>query len=487
MQSTSLSIPLTLDPLQAARGLAACPGTLLLHTQRPWGSYRRSALLFSPRWILRQYAGQPPHWSGEVPAPKPPALSADRLVGDLASLWPREPFLQAPFTGLAGCLSFELGSARVNARPGAPPPFHFPDAWIGAYDLALVFGPGETPRLVVSDLYPVVPRRAKLTGAAKTQPLRARAEEALERLHAATAINAQASKGSAPPTPPSAGLTSSPEFFDARWHEGAVDRVKRYLRAGEVYQVNLTGMATARASVSPFEAFLDQAKRNPVPFAAYLNAGEAVICSHSPELLLSLDGERAETAPIKGTSMESPGDLEALHRSDKDRAEHVMIVDLCRNDLGITAKYGTVRVEEFMQPLRLHHLVHLVSRITATIPRERQARLLSDLFPGGSVTGAPKRRAIEIISQLELSARGPYTGSLGFWDRSGRALWNIAIRTAVWQEQTVSFGCGGGIVLDSDPAREYQEAVLKARSFFDTLNTLGALDPHARPVAQQGA
>ncbi|HKI84215.1 MAG TPA: anthranilate synthase component I family protein, partial [Candidatus Krumholzibacteria bacterium] len=277
------------------------------------------------------------------------------------------------------------------------------------------------------------------------------------------------------------------QFFDERWHARAVENVKRHLRAGDVYQVNLTGMATARSNISPFEAFLDQGRRNPVPFAAYLNTGEETICSHSPELLLGLEGDWAETAPIKGTASQAPGDFATLLRSPKDRAEHLMIVDLCRNDLGMSANYGTVKVAEFMAPLRLHHLVHMVSRIEGRVPRARRPRLLGDLFPGGSVTGAPKRRAIEIISQLETAARGPYTGSLGFFDRNGRGVWNIAIRSAVWQGGRVSFGCGGGIVLDSDPAREYEEAVLKACSFFDTLNALSAPDRGARPAAQQGA
>lgn len=486
MPTTSLNLPVALDPLQVASGLAERPGTLLLHTQRPWGRYRRSALLFDPRWVLRQRASETPQWSGEVPAGEPPAEDADRLMGKLADLWPLDPAPRAHFTGLAGCLSFELGSARYGLRAAQAPPFDLPDAWIGAFDLALVFGTDEPTRLIVSDLYPLVPRRGHTGSGDATALLHARVEHALtlmEEANARALRRNEAMRG----RPRAIRGVREASFFDERWHARAVESVKHHLRAGDVYQVNLTGMATARSDISPFDAFLDQAARNPVPFAAFLNTGEATICSHSPELLLGLSGERAETAPIKGTALEAFGDWKGLRESAKECAEHLMIVDLCRNDLGAAARYGTVKVKEFMAPLRLHHLVHLVSRIEARVPTANRPRLLSDLFPGGSVTGAPKRRAIEIITRLETGARGPYTGSLGFFDRSGRGVWNIAIRTAVWQEGTVAFGCGGGIVLDSDPAAEYKEAVLKARSFFDTLNTLSAHDRDARPAAQQGA
>ena len=200
------------------------------------------------------------------------------------------------------------------------------------------------------------------------------------------------------------------------------------------------------------------------------------ITSHSPERLLRLTGDEAETSPIKGTRATGPGDTARLVASSKDRAEHVMIVDLCRNDLGIHADYGSVRVSAFMDPLRLSGLIHLVSRIQATARGKARAHLLHDLFPGGSITGAPKRRAMEIIATVERGERGPYTGSIGYVDVAGHADWNIAIRTAVWQEGRVAFGCGGGIVLDSDPESEYAEARLKAASFFDTLEVLGEIE-----------
>jgi anthranilate/para-aminobenzoate synthase component I len=149
-----------------------------------------------------------------------------------------------------------------------------------------------------------------------------------------------------------------------------------------------------------------------------------------------------------------------------------MIVDLCRNDLGRHARYGSVRVEDFAATLRMRNVVHLISRISARLDENRADRVLADLFPAGSITGAPKRRTAQIIGEIEPEIRGPYTGSLGYADLHGNSDWNIAIRTAVWQDRRVHFGCGGGIVLDSDPDLEYEEARWKASSFFDSLRAV---------------
>jgi anthranilate/para-aminobenzoate synthase component I len=148
-----------------------------------------------------------------------------------------------------------------------------------------------------------------------------------------------------------------------------------------------------------------------------------------------------------------------------------MIVDLCRNDLGRCARTGSVEVDGLLEPLEVRGIDHLVSRIRAEVRPGGRGGILDALFPGGSVTGAPKRRAMEIITELELGARGPYTGSIGYVTPDGDADFSIAIRTAIWQDDHVHFGCGGGIVIDSDPATEYAEARLKAASFFDSLRS----------------
>jgi para-aminobenzoate synthetase component 1 len=264
-----------------------------------------------------------------------------------------------------------------------------------------------------------------------------------------------------------APVTGGDAGLDEVWYRAAFARVQGHLRAGDAYQINLTGFVPFRARSTPWEMFQHQARTNPVPFAAFLRLEEAVVTCHSPERLLRLRDDLAETAPIKGTAV--AGGEGALLASQKDRAEHVMIVDLARNDLGGSCRFGTVQVAELMGTLPLAHLVHLVSRVHGRVRPEHRHNLLADLFPGGSITGAPKRRAMEIIASVEQSARGPYTGSIGFVDRAGNADWNIAIRTAVWQGEHAYFGCGGGVVLDSDCDRELAEAALKARSFSASL------------------
>jgi para-aminobenzoate synthetase component 1 len=453
MTPAVLTRELELDPLAAARALSHRPGTLLLHGQRDWRGSKRSALLFDPRWSLFQTLGAPLAWTGDVPTPVSPPLPAEQLLFHMAASWRPREATHPLFAGIAGYLGYDLGPARWSVVPSSPPPFELPDCRLYAYDCALVFGEGEVPRLVVADLDPWVAAGVSLE----------------ERLEEAAAILGESSS----PLVPYSHRIDDQTFPDVLWHQRAVTRIQRHLRVGDAYQVNLTGFASARCDLDPFAAFLDQSRRNPVAFAAFLRTEEAAISSHSPELLLRLHGDRAETAPIKGTTAEGPGDAESLAASPKDTAEHIMIVDLCRNDLGISADYGSVEVSALMEPMRLARLVHLVSRIEARIPVERRHRILHDLFPGGSITGAPKRRAMEIIAEVELGRRGPYTGSFGYVDVGGFADWNIAIRTAVWQNGRVAFGCGGGIVLDSVAEQEHEEAVLKARSFFDTLYSLG--------------
>ena len=259
------------------------------------------------------------------------------------------------------------------------------------------------------------------------------------------------------------------EFPEPAWHATAVQRIREHLHAGDTYQVNLTGLATAETSVPPFEHFLRHSLENPVPFGACLRICGVTITSHSPERLLRIEGDRAETAPIKGTIARSEDSRHLLRASEKDRAEHLMIVDLCRNDLGRRAVTGSVHVTELLEPLALRGIDHLVSRIEARVRPGGRGGLLDSLVPGGSVTGAPKRRAMEIITEVEKSRRGPYTGSIGYVTPGGDADFSIAIRTAVWSEERVWFGCGGGIVVDSEPESEYAEARLKAESFFATL------------------
>jgi para-aminobenzoate synthetase component 1 len=273
--------------------------------------------------------------------------------------------------------------------------------------------------------------------------------------------------------------------FTAEAYRAAVERVREHIFAGDVYQVNLSQRFRLPLAGDPFEAYVRLRNVNPAPFAAYLNFPELQVLSASPERFLHLDAatRRIETRPIKGTrprgaSAGADARMRAeLLASAKDRAENVMIVDLERNDLGRVADIGSVRVTELAALQELPSVFHLVSTVEARLRDDRDAiDLLLASFPGGSITGAPKIRAMQIIDALEPVARGVYTGAIGAFGYDGSLDLNIAIRTAVCVEGTAYVQAGGGIVADSDPAAEYEESLHKARAL------LGALAEHGEAV-----
>ncbi len=260
----------------------------------------------------------------------------------------------------------------------------------------------------------------------------------------------------------------------------AVRRVLDYIAAGDAYQVNLAQRFSVTRPPVPATVFAALQRQHPVPFAAYVDCGQFVLVSNSPECFLTVEGQTLATFPIKGTrprGVDARADraLAAELRADpKERAEHVMIVDLERNDLGRVCRTGSVRVDEFARVHTFPSLHHLISRVRGELrPGTPLADVLRATFPGGSITGAPKIRAMQIIDELEAVRRGFYTGAIGFIRLDGRAVFNLAIRTAVVTPGSFTYHAGGGIVADSVPAREYDETLLKARAFFAAL-TAGA-------------
>lgn len=444
-----LRLPLPPELLRALPALAQRPGTVVLRRDERallgW-PVRGTVLLFDPLWSVTARNGG---WecSGSPPSGILESSDAFGFASALARRLRRHPCGPLGVPLVAGWIGFEAGTAALGARHPVPSPGSPPDAWLGAYDCAVVAASGAV-ELVVRRLDPCVGHRA--------HDLAERAEEAMATLRSAA--------DRAP-----AGITLDPdarvEALDRHWHRAAVRAVHDHLRAGDTYQVNLTGFVRVRTQRSAWSVFDTECAVNPVGYAAYVHMGEHTITSHSPELLLHQRAGRALTAPIKGTIAAAPGAEHGLGTSAKDRAEHVMIVDLCRNDLGRSARTGSVRVTALMRPLLLRGLVHLISEVSARPRPGAVDRVLADLFPGGSVTGAPKRRSCALVRVIERCGRGPYTGSIGVIDGRGAMDWNIAIRTALWHNGDAWFGCGGGIVLDSDPDREYDEAMLKAQSF----------------------
>lgn len=269
--------------------------------------------------------------------------------------------------------------------------------------------------------------------------------------------------------------------------EAAVREAKEYITGGDILQVVLSQRLSRRTRVDPFTIYRTLRMLNPSPYMFYLNLpGDLRIIGSSPEMLVRLDGHCAEVRPIAGTRPRgaNPGEDETLARElladPKERAEHVMLVDLGRNDLGRVCQYGTVHVPELMTIERYSHVMHIVSGVQGELrPGLDAFDLLRATFPAGTVSGAPKVRAMEIIAELEGERRGPYAGGVGYFSYSGNMDTCIAIRTIVMQGDTVHVQAGAGIVADSVPAREYQETLDKARALAEAVHLAegGGIDP----------
>ena len=257
-------------------------------------------------------------------------------------------------------------------------------------------------------------------------------------------------------------------------YQAAFNAIQHYITEGDCYQVNLARRFQLQCEADAWGLYCRLREFNPAPFSAYLNFPEQQIMSCSPERFLCLNGNRVETKPIKGTAPRSQDQqLDAvlkrkLEQSRKDRAENLMIVDLLRNDLGKVCVPGSIEVTKLFDVESFPSVHHLVSTIKGTLADEEDAlSLLRSAFPGGSITGAPKLRAMEIIEELEPHRRGIYCGCIGYIGYDGNMDSNIAIRTFLYKEGLLSYSAGGGIVADSTCAAEYQETYHKARVMFE--------------------
>lgn len=392
-----------------------------------------------------------------------------RAFGGVKLSDPPEPG-GGPIPGWIGYVGYEVGRRveRLPGRAGRDTPL--PDLRLGFYDALLVYDATEDRWRMVELVFDSPP-----AGAGAAAPvLRAIAARAID------------STGCGPATVESADATVLPAVKDAKSnfspdeYRAAIARCIDYIAAGDIFQVNLSQRFTVDPAPRPVAIYDALRRRNPAWFAAYLafvsDGQPCAILSSSPELFLRLDGRHVVTRPIKGTRPRvgrAAADRAAaadLLASEKDNAELAMIIDLLRNDLGRVCLYGTVRV---IEPRRLetHPTVfHLVGTVVGELcPGVGPAELLRATFPGGSITGAPKIRAMEIIDELEPQARGVYTGCIGHVAVDGSCQWNIAIRTIVYHQGKAQIQAGGGIVADSRPDAEYEETLDKARAMFEAI------------------
>ncbi len=372
--------------------------------------------------------------------------------------------LQLPCNGGAvGYLSYDLGRLIERLPSKAIDDLQLPESHFGFYDIMLIYDNQAKLAYLVSTGFP---ENGQSSRAARAKE---RLDEFKKRLKVFSRLPAQISDHEK-----MAALKSN---FSHEAYVRAVEKARSYIIEGDIFEVNISQRYETEIDVTPFELYRRLRKVNPAPFAAYLNFDEVVIASSSPERFLRLQGDRVETRPIKGTIRRGKNQEEDelnsawLLNSVKDRAENMMIVDLERNDLGRVCRYGSIKVTELAILEKYPSVFHLTSTVVGRLRKEvTRIDLLKATFPGGSITGAPKIRSMEIIDELEPTRRSLYTGSIGYLSFDGDLDLNIIIRSFLIKGNKAYFQLGGAVVYDSDPEAEYQETLIKGQALFRALN-----------------
>ena len=428
---------------------------------------RYSFLGKDPFLVLRSEAGATIVEQGGTttrdPAPFMERLRA--LMSDYRA--PVVPGLPRFTGGAVGFLGYEAASwfepslAPVWERR-ALPPAEDDDAGFMLFDTILAFDHVKHRILIIANAR--VDPGAELDGAYRF---------ACAKIHF---LEQELERSLSEPTPPPPVPTEVTSNVSQAAFEQAVRTAKDHIAAGDIYQVVLSQRFERAVSAHPFTVYRALRHVNPSPYMYYIRMGELSIVGSSPEMLVRVEGRAAVTHPIAGTRPRGQDETEderlgeELAQDEKERAEHVMLVDLGRNDIGRVADYGTVRVAQFMELERYSHVMHLVSRVEGRL-REDQDRLdaLAACFPAGTVSGAPKIRAMEIISDLEPTRRGTYAGAIGYVDFAGNLDCCITIRTITIRNGRAYVQAGAGIVADSDPTSEFNETKAKASALLRAL------------------
>ena len=473
------------DPARCCELLAALPCRIFLDSAlREPRLGRYSFVAADPVLLIRSKgdrAEQVDPGTGAIQVVADPiAAVRDALAPFRADPVPDIPPFQG---GAAGYVAYDFGRTLERLPLARHDDLAVPDVALGVYDWVLAWDHEKSRAWLVS------------TGLPEGNPARrriraeARARDVIGLLGGAAPSTT--SRVAAMLITPRGGVVPSYAVSATDWDDtldvrstfsrddylGAVQRVRDYVYAGDIFQANLSQRFEAPLSGTAWSFYQRLRRRNAAPFGAFLDFPDALVASASPERFLRVDvSGHVETRPIKGTTPRGIGPEHdahlgrALTESSKDQAENLMIVDLMRNDLSRVCRPGTVDVPELFALERYATVHHLVSTVVGELARGEDAlSLLTAAFPGGSITGAPKVRAMEIIAELEPSERGVYCGSIGYRSVTGAMDTSIAIRTAVIRNSRVYFSAGGGIVADSEPAQEYRETLAKARGIIDAL------------------
>ena len=463
-------------PSEACARFLDLPFPLLLESALRSERLGRFSYLAADPWLVLRSRGAELEWHSrdgiEHSAGDPFAALQTALAGNALEAIPGLPAFQG---GAAGYLAYDLCHQLERLPSPAFDDLDLPELCLGLYDWTIAWDHVEGRTWLFSTGLP-------LDGGRRAERAEARARMVRERL-AGAPMPPEAPRrpaasvvGTGPQTHVLAEMPGVSSTFSREGYLRAVERTREYICAGDIFQVNLSQRLEAAVDDHPFALYNRLRRRNPAPFAVYFDFGPAVVVSASPERFLCLSGELVETRPIKGTSprgftpRHDSALGEALFESEKDRAENVMIVDLLRNDLSKVCLDHTVEVPELCRIERYATVHHLVSTVVGRLrPGLGAVDLLRATWPGGSITGAPKVRAMEIIAELEPTRRSVYTGSLGYFSFGGAVDTNIAIRTFIVKGGRGYFQVGGGIVADSDPEREYDETLDKARGMVAAL------------------
>lgn len=383
--------------------------------------------------------------------------------------------IDLPFP-LGGCFGYWGYDLKNFTEPKLPRravnDLELPDCQVGFYASLVVFDHRLGKSCIVATGLGADGARTEVRAREQTVFWKSILEEGLPQRHRGTEQGDQNS--------PTLRLCASVAKISSNLSRGdfitKVARVQKYIHTGDIYQVNLSQRLATPCEFSGWELFTRLLAVSPAPFAAYLDCGEFQIASSSPEQFLRMSGSHIATRPIKGTrprSSDATRDAQLayeLQTSPKELAELVMITDLLRNDLGRVCEFGSVQVPELAHLERFAQVQHLVSTVEGRLRNDvTHFAALASAFPGGSITGAPKFRAMEIIDELEPIARGPYCGSLGYLGFNRESQLSISIRTAIHKDATAYFHVGAGIVADSTPEAEYEETLAKARGFLAAL------------------
>ncbi len=377
--------------------------------------------------------------------------------------------LPVPFSGGAvGYLSYDLCHFIEKLPKNAVDDLEMPECYLGFYDAVIAFDNMLAKTYIISTGFPETDERCRMERAKKRMAVIKRDLKNAKR---------DGVDGEAEETMTAEGKVELKTGFSQKQYIEAVEKARQYIIEGDIFEVNLSQRFEAELDIKPYELYRRLRQINPAPFAAYLNFSGISVVSASPERFIRKRGDDVETRPIKGTRPrgDNPQQDEALAgellKSPKDRAENIMIVDLERNDLGRVCRYGSVKVTE-LAILEVYPTVfHLTSTVVGELNEGKGVvDLIKATFPGGSITGAPKVRAMEIIDELEPTRRSAYTGCIGYIGFNGDIDLNIAIRTIIVKGKKAYFQAGGAVVYDSDPETEYQETMHKARAMIESLN-----------------